>query len=220
MKRTTMLLVGALAAQLSGCALANRMSGMDVVHDLEARGIAAEAKILDIWDTRVRVNDDPVVGFLLEVHPPDGKPYEARTKGPISIVHIPRFQPGAVVPIRFDPQNPAASCDGARFAIPEAKPFRVRLRTRAAIAKRPATDIPQRARQSYRRARRSIPAPKAFGSVVALAGSRRFPSIKDPAITSRNVRPLSPPAPARFPEPRPEIATAARALPSSRDAAP
>ena len=107
MKRAAMLLVGALAVLLSSCALANRMSGMDVVHDLQTRGLAAEAKILKIWDAGVRVNDDPVVGFLLEVYPPDGESYEAQTKGPISIVHMPRFQPGAVVPVRIDPQNPA-----------------------------------------------------------------------------------------------------------------
>ena len=42
-----------------------------------------EARILEIWDTGVRVNDDPVVGFRLEVQPPDAEPYEATTKGPI-----------------------------------------------------------------------------------------------------------------------------------------
>jgi hypothetical protein len=89
-----------------GCALANRMSGISDAKELQKTGEPAEATILQIWDTGMTVNDDPVVRFLLEVHPA-GKPvYQAETKIRISRIAISRFQPGAVVPVRIDPGHP------------------------------------------------------------------------------------------------------------------
>jgi hypothetical protein len=98
-----MLLVSVTAG---GCALANRMSGVSDAKALQETGEPAEATILEIWDTGMTVNDDPVVRFLLEVHPA-GKPgYQAETKLRISRLAISRFQPGAVVPVRIDPGHP------------------------------------------------------------------------------------------------------------------
>jgi hypothetical protein len=89
-----------------GCALANRMSGVSDAKALQKTGEPAEATILKIWDTGMTVNDDPVVRFLLEVHPA-GKPgYQAETKLRISRLSISRYQPGAVVPVRIDPRHP------------------------------------------------------------------------------------------------------------------
>jgi hypothetical protein len=87
----------------TGCALADRLSGMAQVYDLQERGDPAEATILEVWDTRMTVNDDPVVGFRLEVHPEGGEPFEATTKSPVSVVYMPQLQPGAVVPVLVDP---------------------------------------------------------------------------------------------------------------------
>jgi len=98
-----MLLVSVTAG---GCALADRMSGVSDAKALQETGEPAEATILEIWDTGMTVNDDPVVRFLLEVHPA-GKPgYQAETKLRISRLAISRFQPGAVVPVRIDPGHP------------------------------------------------------------------------------------------------------------------
>ncbi|MCJ7644655.1 MAG: DUF3592 domain-containing protein [Candidatus Aminicenantes bacterium] len=98
-----MLLVSVTAG---GCALADRMSGVSDARTLQETGEPAEATILKIWDTGMTVNDDPVVRFLLEVRPA-GKPvYQAETKLRISRLDIPRFQPGAVMPVRIDPRNP------------------------------------------------------------------------------------------------------------------
>jgi hypothetical protein len=92
---------------LSGCAVIDRMSGVADARDLQARGESATARILQIWDTGMTVNDDPVIGFSLEVRR-DGRPaYEARTKLRISRLDISRIQPGAVVPVRVDPRDPA-----------------------------------------------------------------------------------------------------------------
>jgi hypothetical protein len=82
------------------------MSGISDAKVLQKTGEPAEATILQIWDTGMTVNDDPVIRFLLEVHP-TGKPdYQAETKLRISRLAISRFQPGAVVPVRIDPRHP------------------------------------------------------------------------------------------------------------------
>ncbi len=68
-------------------------------------GFPASAKVLEIWDTGVRLNDNPVVGFRLLVTLDDGSSYEAETKSVVSVVHIPQVQPGAVLPVKVDPEN-------------------------------------------------------------------------------------------------------------------
>jgi hypothetical protein len=78
------------------------MSGMSRVYELQASGQPAEGTILEIWDTQMTLNDDPIVGFRLKVRPENGEPFEATTKGPIPVIHIPQFQPGAVVPVLYD----------------------------------------------------------------------------------------------------------------------
>jgi hypothetical protein len=96
-----------LAALLvPACALVNRVSGVTEARELQKTGEQAQAKILSIWDTGMTVNDDPVVGFLLEVYP-EGRPaFQAKTKLRISRLDIPRIQPGTIVPVRFDPNDP------------------------------------------------------------------------------------------------------------------
>ena len=97
-----MLLVSVTAG---GCALADRMSGVSDAKELQKTGEPAEATILQIWDTGMTVNDDPVIRFLLEVHPAGKPAYQAETKIRISRIAISRFQPGAVVPVRIDPRH-------------------------------------------------------------------------------------------------------------------
>jgi hypothetical protein len=100
-------LVLLLAVLLNGCAVADRWSGVSQAKQLHSTGQAAQAQILKVWDTGITVNDDPVVGFLLEVAPEGKSAYQAETKIRISRVQIPQFQPGAVVPVRIDPADPA-----------------------------------------------------------------------------------------------------------------
>ena len=94
-----------LSVMFFGCAIANKTAGLSQAKELHATGILAEAKILEIEDTHWTVNDDPVVLFLLEVHVEGKEPYQAKSKIVISRVKIPQFQPGAVVPVRIDPQD-------------------------------------------------------------------------------------------------------------------
>lgn len=86
--------------------MVDHYTGEDINGPIRETGIPASAKILDIWDTGVKFNDDPVVGFRLLVTREDGSAYEAEAKNVISIVHLSQFQPGAIVPVRVDPANP------------------------------------------------------------------------------------------------------------------
>jgi hypothetical protein len=70
-------------------------------------GLPAQATILRIWDTGTTINDNPVVGFLLEVHPQNLPTYQAESKSMIPRLSVPQFQPGATVPVKIGPQNQA-----------------------------------------------------------------------------------------------------------------
>lgn len=106
--RTTTIAVATLAVALAtpGCAVINRIDGMGQAKDLAARGASAQARILKIWDTGWTVNQDPVVGMLLEVHPPDRDAYLAETKALVPRLQVPLIQPGNEIPVRYDPEDP------------------------------------------------------------------------------------------------------------------
>lgn len=97
----------AVLALLAGCAMVDRMSGVSETRELQKSGLPASAHILEIWDTGITVNEDPVIGMRVEVSPPDGPAYSATIpKSLISRLDIPRFQPGATVSVRIDPRDP------------------------------------------------------------------------------------------------------------------
>ena len=104
-KNRTGLVVIVLAFLFQSCGLAGRWSGVSLARELQRSGAPAEALILSIWDTGITVNNDPVVGFLLEVRPAGRPAYQARTKLLISRLDVPRIQPGAVVSVRIDPRD-------------------------------------------------------------------------------------------------------------------
>jgi hypothetical protein len=92
-----------LAVLLAGC------SGLYYSDsDLQTTGVAASAEILERWETGIKVNDEPVIGLKVRVKPADRPAYEATIKRVlISQLEIPQFQPGAVIPVRFDPKAPS-----------------------------------------------------------------------------------------------------------------
>jgi hypothetical protein len=106
-----------LAALFSGCALVDRMSGVAETRRLQETGVPASARILEIWDTGITVNDDPVIGMRVEIDRTDGSAYPAVIpKSLISRLDVPRFQPGATVQVRVDPQDPAkVALDAYRY---------------------------------------------------------------------------------------------------------
>lgn len=100
------LLVVIVVALISSCAMIDHYTGEDTNKPVRDFGVSASAKVLEIWDTGVRLNNNPVVGFLLLVTLEDGTSYQAKTKNVISIIHIPQVQPGAVLTVKVDPENP------------------------------------------------------------------------------------------------------------------
>jgi hypothetical protein len=95
-----------LIAAASGCSLIDRMSGVAEARRLQESGLPATAKILDLWDTGITVNDDPVIGLRVEVSRQDGSTYTVSIpKSLVSRLDIPRFQPGSIVAVRIDPRD-------------------------------------------------------------------------------------------------------------------
>lgn len=103
----TALLWIVLVAALAGCAIMDHYTGGDVAREIRATGIPATAKVLRIWETGVTINNNPVVGFLLEVYAEGLEPYEAETRALVSILAIPRIQPGAMLQVKYDPKDPS-----------------------------------------------------------------------------------------------------------------
>jgi hypothetical protein len=98
----------AAAVQSTGCAVANRISGVSETRAIQAIGVPAQATVLQIWDTGITYNNDPVISLRLLVDRPGYATYDAViNKSLVSRVHVAQFQPGALVPVRVDPNNPA-----------------------------------------------------------------------------------------------------------------
>jgi hypothetical protein len=104
---STLLLTAALASTAGGCALRDRMTGEAAAKHIRAIGKPAAATVVQIWDTGVTVNDDPVVGFVLDVKPEGQPAFQAKTKALISRLAIPRIQPGAELRVMYDPNDHA-----------------------------------------------------------------------------------------------------------------
>lgn len=103
-------LTAALVATLfaGGCALSDKLSGTSEARAIQQIGVPARATVLEVWDTGVTVNDDPVIGLKVRVEREGQAPYEAVIKkSRVSRVHVPQFQPGSRVPVKVDPASPA-----------------------------------------------------------------------------------------------------------------
>jgi hypothetical protein len=90
---------------LPGCGIRDHMTGETEARKIRAVGVAAPATVVQIWDTGVTVNDDPVVGFLLDVKPEGQAPFQAKTKALVSRLAVPRVQPGAQLKVVYDPKD-------------------------------------------------------------------------------------------------------------------
>lgn len=73
---------------------------------LMASGIVGQARIDDVTDTGMTVNDNPRVLFSLTVTIPGLDPYPASLTQVVSRLAIGSFQPGATIPVRVSPDDP------------------------------------------------------------------------------------------------------------------
>jgi len=105
MRRTALL----FSLLLPGVALLAGCSGLYYSNpDLQTTGVSTRAEILETWETGIKVNGEPVIGLKVRVTPAGVAPYEATIKRVlISQLEIPQFQPGAVIPVRYDPKDPS-----------------------------------------------------------------------------------------------------------------
>lgn len=68
-------------------------------------GVPAEATVLKMWDTGTTINDDPLVGFLLEVRPLGLPAYQVETKTLVSRLAVANVRQGMRATVKYDPQN-------------------------------------------------------------------------------------------------------------------
>jgi hypothetical protein len=81
----------------------------DEVRDnrLRARGMRAEATILEVRETGVTIQGNyPVASLHLLVRPEAGESYEATARCLMNRFEIPAYQPGAVIQVVVDPKHP------------------------------------------------------------------------------------------------------------------
>jgi len=66
-------------------------------------GVPAEAELLEVWDTGTTINNNPMVGLRVEVHPKAGPAFIAQTEQLISRLRVFEFKPGAKLKVLYDP---------------------------------------------------------------------------------------------------------------------
>jgi hypothetical protein len=72
---------------------------------LSKHGLPGKAKILDVRDTGVTINNNPLVKLTLEVKNSLGQKYTTTCRTLVSRINPSLFQPGMEVPVRIDPKN-------------------------------------------------------------------------------------------------------------------
>ena len=68
-------------------------------------GLVGQGTIKAIHDTGMFVNNQPQFDIELDVTVPDRDPYTATIRQVVAMSVLPQFQPGAVMPVRVDPDD-------------------------------------------------------------------------------------------------------------------
>ncbi len=108
------LLLAAASLLLTACsAIIGRYSGRTEACAIIADGVPASARVRELVDTGISINDDPVVEFVLDVDRGDGRVHTAHARALVSRLDVPAVQPGRVFAIHYDPEQPGrAAIDG------------------------------------------------------------------------------------------------------------
>lgn len=69
-------------------------------------GVTAAARVLEVHDTGVSVNDNPQVRLVIEVMPKSGSPFQAQVKTLVSRLEAALVQPGIEAVVVYDPLKP------------------------------------------------------------------------------------------------------------------
>jgi len=95
---TILALAIGLGSVIVSFVLIRKTFGADI--DTLRTGIPCQAKILKVWQTGAYMGRDPQLGMEVEVIPQSGAPYAAQTKAVVLLINIPKFQPGALIPVK------------------------------------------------------------------------------------------------------------------------
>lgn len=72
---------------------------------LQKIGLPGKARILEVRDTGVTINNNPQVKLILEVKSSLGQTYQAQTRVMVSRINPWAYQPGMEVAVKIDPAN-------------------------------------------------------------------------------------------------------------------
>ncbi len=74
--------------------------------DLLNYGLPTQATILKMWQTGTVFNNNPQIGLHLQIQSPDdGSIYDVETKVVLPQFMVAKFQEGATVPVKVDPND-------------------------------------------------------------------------------------------------------------------
>src|SRR5690554_373052 len=68
-------------------------------------GKPGKAKVISLFQTGTTINQNPMVGFELEVHPTTGAVFKTTTRQVIRLTDIPKIHPGIEFKIKYDPKT-------------------------------------------------------------------------------------------------------------------
>lgn len=107
MKRKFCSILFVACVALSGCF--GDYFGTTMPDNLQKHGVSADATIVKIWDSGWTVNDNPVIGMQMKVHPTGRPEFEATVNRYIvSRIDVAAYQPGNVIRVKFDPNDLAS----------------------------------------------------------------------------------------------------------------
>jgi succinate dehydrogenase/fumarate reductase flavoprotein subunit len=100
------LLVTAVSLFIAFRVFGGVFKGMRETRQLMATGISAEAKILQIGETGMFVNNNPAVDIVMEVYPKGQAAYRVQTRAVVSMLRLAQIQPGNIVPVKYSAEDP------------------------------------------------------------------------------------------------------------------
>ncbi len=101
------IIVITIVALIVAMIVVRRLTGNTAANrQLLATGETAQATILQMSDTGMRINDNPRVSLLLEVHPANRPAYQVEIKQVISMLQASQYQPGQQLEVKIDPADP------------------------------------------------------------------------------------------------------------------
>jgi hypothetical protein len=75
--------------------------------DVQTAGLSGHATIVSLREGGPYVNQRPTITMELDVELPQRESYRAQARQPVGRLVIGRLQPGAEIPVRVDPNDPA-----------------------------------------------------------------------------------------------------------------